>query len=343
MSTSPRPDESAQFTPAVKPSLHLEMAAHLGSWVGATKEACVSAVREEQALCYVAHYTRGVFDLGVDAFDETEAQSGTQPLVAGRDELKRLGRQLSSVTTQIARTLQNLRTGRLWRAALRTNVSSIFCDLVLPSQTIVAIVADTPGHPLVGPASPVRPGARATASDVVTALTRRLRENTVLSTSPELPKISFRTHPSRTSQRKVTVFVPRPAQKLIDACKTAVRHDGLQLVACWSHGAVTLMVDQLDHPLYAELFEQSQVHIRRRHYQGLSEQLGTLANRLNRSTATAPMCGRLDGMTLNVERGAIYCLRVGPGDYLIGITVQPNNVSSAQQMLSALAGEFSKA
>lgn len=335
MSTFPkRPDEVFE-----------EVADHLGPEFGDARQACFDTMVKSTALRYLAHYSRAVFDFGFDALGDPPPSPDALPGTTRRDELKRLGRQLGFTVTTLDRTLQEARTGRLIRTVVQTEEGAVFCDSVVPSENVVGLVVDRSAteHPVTPLA--LAPDLRA-ADRAVAELASTLRAQVRLpslnpggweSADPVEPLPSIGSEPA-----PFTTVLAAPGadtDRLLSACVRAVRPEDLHLVAYCSQGELPVMVDHLDHPSLSPFFTQIAVETRRRFYQGFSRELGAMAHRLNRTTSTA-LGGVLVRLVLDIEMGAIYYYRLGPGDYLVGVTIDQNRVSGADDRMAALALEL---
>jgi len=335
MSTFPRrPDE-----------LYVEVADHLGPEFGETRQACHDAMAKSTALRYLAHYSSAVFDFGLDALGDPPPAPDALPGTTRRDELKRLGRQLGFTVANLDRSLQEARTGRLIRTVVQTEDGAVFCDTVVPSENVVGLVVDRSAteHPEVPLAS--APDVRA-ADRAVAELASTLRAQVRLpSLNPGGWEAADLVEPIRSigsAPEPVTTVLAGPGEdtdRLVNACTRAASPEDLHLVAYCSQGELPVMVDHLDHPSLSPFFTQIAVETRRRFYQGFSRELGALAHRLNRTTSTA-LGGVLVRLVLDVEMGAIYFYRLGPGDYLVGVTIDQNRVSAADDRMAALALEL---
>jgi hypothetical protein len=335
MSTFPRRPEE----------LYEEVADHLGPEFGETRQACRDTMAKSTALRYLAHYSSAVFDFGLDALGDPPPPPDALPGTTRRDELKRLGRQLGSTITNLDRSLQEVRTGRLIRTVLQTEEGAVFCDSVVPSENVVGLVVDRSAteHPEVPLAS--APDVRA-ADQAVAELAGALRARVRLPSlnpggweSAELAEPLPSTGPGPAPCVTVLAGPGEETDRLVAACVRAARPDDLHVVAYCSQGELPVLVDHLDHPSLSPFFTQIAVETRRRFYQGFSRELGTLAHRLNRTTSTA-LGGVLVRLVLDVEMGAIFFYRLRPGDYLVGVTIDQNQVRGADDRMAALALEL---
>jgi hypothetical protein len=313
--------------------LHEEQAEHVGPEFDLAKRACRAAIAETPALHYLAHYSSGVFDFGVDALGDPPPAPDALPGGTRREELKRLGRHLTFQVATLDRALQEVRTGRLIRTVLHTEEGALFCDSVVPTEHVVGLVLDHAGAgPLFG-----HPAVDE-ADRAVAGLATRLRGQLSLgSLNPG----------GWESSADVTPLPVRDAvgahvtagEGPLTACLAAARPEDLHLVAHVVGGEVRAMVDCLGDPSLAPFFKQVTVEARRRFYHGFVQELGALTTKLNR--AVNPVVGGLMArLVLDVEMGAIYYYRLRAGEYLVGVTIDQARVRAADDRMSALVEEL---
>ncbi|MEU6152752.1 hypothetical protein ABZ816_22420 [Actinosynnema sp. NPDC047251] len=310
--------------------LYEEAAEHLGPEFDTTRHACRAAVVKSPALHYLAHYSSGVFDFGVDALAEPPTVPDALPGGTRRDELKRLGRHLTFQANALDRALQEVRTGRLIRTVLHTEEGALFCDSVVPAEHVVGLVLDHAGTgPLFG--HPAVDEADRAVAGLATVLRSELSLGSLNPGGWEtfgevvpLPGAGAR-------EPFVTAGEGALAQ-----CVEAARVDDLHVVAHVAGGDVLAMVDHLADPALGPYFKEVSVEARRRFYLGFLRELGEVATRLNR--AVRPVVGGLlVRAVLDVEMGAVYYYRLGPGEYVAGVTIDQSRVAEADDRMSSLA------
>jgi hypothetical protein len=313
--------------------LHEEQAEHVGPEFDLARQACGAAIRETPALHYLAHYSNGVFDFGIDALGDQPPPPDGLPGGTRREELKRLGRHLTFQVATLDRTLQEVRTGRVIRTVVHTEEGALFCDSVVPTEHVVGLVLDHTGTgPLFG-----HPAVDE-ADQAVAGLATRLRGQLSLG--------SLNPGGWESAEDVVALPVDEEAQPHVSvgdgplvSCVEAVRATDLHLVAHVVDAEVRAMVDCLGDPSLAPFFRQITVDARRRFYHGFVQELGALATKLNR--AVSPVVGGLvERLVLDVEMGAIYYYRLRAGEYLVGVTIDQARVRAADDRMSALAEEL---
>ncbi|MCE6994769.1 hypothetical protein LZG04_08105 [Saccharothrix sp. S26] len=313
--------------------LHEEQAEHVGPEFEPARQACREAVVDSPALHYLAHYSSGVFDFGVDVLGDPGPAPDALPGGTRREELKRLGRHLTFQVASLDRALQEVRTGRLIRTVLHTEEGALFCDSVVPTEHVVGLVLDHAGAgPLFG-----HPAVEE-ADRAVAGLATRLRAQLSLgSLNPGGWQSAAGVEPLPV-ERDVAAHVT-VGEGPLTACLAAVRAQDLHLVAHVVGGEVRAMVDCLGDPSLAPFFRQVAVDARRRFYHGFVQELGAVATRLNR--AVNPVVGGLMArLVLDVEMGAIYYYRLRAGEYLAGVTLDQSRVRAADDRMSALVDEL---
>ncbi|WP_367137561.1 hypothetical protein [Saccharothrix sp. HUAS TT1] len=313
--------------------LHEEQAEHVGPEFDLTRQACRDAVERSPALHYLAHYSSGVFDFGVDALGEPAAEPGALPGGSRREELKRLGRHLTFQVATLDRALQEVRTGRLIRTVLHTEEGALFCDSVVPTEHVVGLVLDHAGAgPLFG--HPAVDEADRAVAELATLLRRQLSLGSLNPGGWESAEPVAPLEVEQEAQPHVTA-----GDGPLTACLAAVRAQDLHLVAHVVAGEVRAMVDCLGDPSLAPFFKQITVDARRRFYQGFVQELGAVTTKLNR--AVNPVVGGLlERLVLDVEMGAIYYYRLRAGEYLVGVTIDQARVRAADDRMSELTVEL---
>ncbi|WP_433262773.1 hypothetical protein ACQPZF_30415 [Actinosynnema sp. CS-041913] len=310
--------------------LYEEEAEHLGPEFDTTRHACRAAIVKSPALHYLAHYSSGVFDFGVDALGDPPSPPDALPGGTRREELKRLGRHLTFQVTSLDRALQEARTGRLIRTVLHTEQGALFCDSVVPTEHVVGLVLDHAGAgPLFG--HPAVDEADRAIAELATGLRGELSLGSLNPGGWETFGAPQALPGAGPREPHVSA-----GEGALDACAEAVRAQDLHLVAHVAGGEVLAMVDHLADPSLGPFFKQVTVEARRRFYLGFVRELGGLATRLNR--AVRPVVGGLlVRAVLDVEMGAVYYYRLGPGEYVVGVTIDQAQVGEADDRMSALA------
>ncbi|MEU5692891.1 hypothetical protein [Actinosynnema sp. NPDC020468] len=327
MSTSPRRDaESGDVEP------HVEEARFLGEEFTETLEACVSAVRKTPALAHVSHYGEGLFNLSADRLG---------PDYRGREALRGLGRRLDSFVARVETRLLGARTGLLIRTVLHTASGSLQCNSVVPGQSVVGLSRGVPPPDLALSRTPEVLQADRELSALATALRKLVRQ---LSQNPggyesegETPSLTSLHPPLEPWSRTTSDELPAG---LARACLDAVRAEDLHYVAYCTTDGVGFEADQLAHPSLRSFFVGITVEARRNFYRVFSRELVDLARRFNQLNAGVGPEGPLLRLVLDVEQGAIYYYRLNPRAYLVGVTIDQEQVTNADHRLADLARPY---
>lgn len=326
MSTSQKPDPT-----------HVDRAGHLGGSFDHTITQARETFDADPALDYLAHYSSGVYDFGIDRLDEPAAEPDALP-TGHRAALARFGRSLSFTVNRLDRNLQEVRTGGLIRVVLHTDGGAAFCNTVVPKENLVGLVLDEPpaGHRLPH-VPPVRETDRA-----LSALATTLRGRVSLSSGNPGGWETVDQPVALSGDADGEPFVTIPAEPpaadgpVLDACRDAVRGADLQLVAYCPGGEVAYVADQFEHTSLGPFFTQITATARRKYYQDLSRELGPLAVALGR-TVRGLLGGSLLRMILDVEQGAVYYYRLRAGTYLVGVTLDQSMVAKTDDRMAELA------
>ena len=341
MSTSPRADGTV--TGASTPVPHVEAAEHVGDEFGDTIAALREAAASVAGLDYLAHYSSGVFNVGLDRLGDPPSPVDAPPGRTRREELRRLGRSLSLTSSGLDRTLRPARTGGLIRAVLQTERSAEFCNLVVPGEHVVGSVLDLgapPERPVALTRVEVVRAADIAMAQLATGLRRRISLSSANPGGWETAEITATPGNHDPGGPTVTMHGPldQRTERLVEACEGAVHAATLQFVAHCARGKVVFAVDRLGDRSLAGFFTQVTVAARRSFYLDLSHRLYSLANKFNKTT-TGVLGGVLRRIVLDVEQGAIYYYRLGTGDYLVGVTIDQAKVSRADDHMASLAAE----
>lgn len=310
---------------SLKPDPILDRAGHLGAAFDDTIASCRATVDADPDLAYLAHYSSGVYDFGIDRLGEPPEEP-----TGRRAALNRFGRTFAFTVNRLDRVLQEVRTGGLIRAVLHTSRGAAFCNSVVPKENLVGLVLDRkPANGLLR-MSAIRDTDQA-MSALATTLRRRLRLNSVNPGGWESVTEPAALPTAASTRPHVTFPAPAGAPDLAAALSPA----DLQLVSYCPDGEVACMADVLDDPSLGPFFTQITTTARRKFYCDFSRELGPLAVSLGRSVRDV-LGGSLLRMVLDVEQGAVYYYRVRAGTYLVGVTVDQSRVAVADDRMAAL-------
>jgi hypothetical protein len=313
---------------------------HKEPHVDTTWDDAVDTMREamhgDHLLCHLGHYTDGQVDVTVDALDS----SRTDHDECERAEYVRTGRRLSTFVSELERELLPLRTGSLIRVVLQAATGAVFCDSVVPDQHVIAFTrTDPPPEPVTwSEVAPVREADKRTAG-VATALRLRVSRQ-----AQNLGGWLTERLPDADADPAATPVAPPDAVRatgdvsgpVAEQCQKVVDPRDLHLVSWWVDDEPVFTFDVFGDPKVRRYFNESiTVAQRRRFYDALGGRLPAIVTQFGRMCRQA-LGGRLERAVLDVEQGAIYYLRVRPQQYLVGVTLNQNEVSPADDKIARL-------
>ncbi|MEU4517217.1 hypothetical protein AB0F52_00695 [Amycolatopsis sp. NPDC024027] len=324
-------------------AVHENHADHVGSEFDGERAAVTAAAEAEPALSFLAYYRRGVYDFGVDRIGDPDER-------ARRARVRLLGRQFCHLVSRLDHTLAEARTGGLIRVVLHGGNGAAFCDAVVPDAHLFGLVL-TPGADEQERTTLTERAAIRSADRSVAALATRLRATAHLpSANPggwETAGGNGRLAADGEGDETVTEIRHRGADNLPegelafarDSLRRYVRPQDLQFLAFCANSEPVLTFDRLADPVLAPYFQQITVSARRAFYHRLSREVGDVAARINR-TAEDVVGGLLHRLVLDVEQGAVYYYRLGACRYLMGVTLDQDEVSTADDRMAELARSF---
>jgi hypothetical protein len=284
---------------------------------------CRAAISGGRGLRYLAHYTNGVFDFAVHDLDP----------VPDDDPHERTGRHFSSETSELDRALRGVRSGQLIRVVLQTRDGAIYCCSVVPNEYLVGFALD---------AAQVRSADVATA-ELVTELRRLAGQGAqnpggwfaakpVGEDTGDFPVQRGSGDPRYENHDETTGFEP---------CRAAVSVADLHYVALWRNGAPSVVADHLEHRSVARFLGRVDADARRRRYREFGAQLPTIVGQLSRSVESV-LGIRTTRLTLDLEQGAIYYRRVRAGEFLVGVTLDQDQVAHTEDKIAELSGQLAR-
>lgn len=276
----------------------------------------------------IVRITSGVTDFAVDAFDELSYES--QRL---REACNKTARLVASVTTIQDGKLNDVRTGQLIRVVLHGDRGAVYCLSVVPGQFIVGFtVAASPDGAELSRVNQVH-----ATDEAISALVGRLRERMGLThQNPGSYQRRGETRSDRSLPPTIVGSRDRTELKLIEA---EVDPADLHLSALMAPGD-ELIVDQLNHPRLSRFFGLIGIEARRKFYGGFARDLPKTAGQLGRLVRTS-VGGSMVRLVLDVEQGAVYWYRLGAGRYLMGVTLDQEQVKAADDKMARLAHQLS--
>jgi hypothetical protein len=334
-------------TPARRPP-------HLWAEPAVAERETIEVWRDRMARQGAPHHlikcNRGVCEFEVDVLDDLEpkwqahgASSRRRPLYKATEQ------QLAFMMTALDRELSHAETGRLIRMVLHAETGALFAMAVTPLNYVLATVfgptASPPGEPplprvaLVRDADTFTSGLAEELRDMVGLLPANLGGSFSTVRQAEAPSTD---EPVPTADRHPASRRWGATMALVDRLSTLLDPQELIYLAVCQEGRVAGEADLFDH-LYVhharppnELPQQT-----RRFYRGLAEECGLYARQLGQIAGQA-VRGRLLRIVLDVEQGAIYHYRLGPSEYLVGVTLNQKRVSEADDELGEFVAEIQR-
>ncbi|MEV6871561.1 hypothetical protein [Amycolatopsis sp. NPDC051128] len=325
MSTSRTPDGTAVS--------HTVRASHANHAFEPTIRLCRETLHANP-LDYLAHYSDGLFDFSVDRLVPGEGGPG-------REDLQRVGQQLALRLTTVDRKLQEVRTGALIRTVLHTPSGAFFCDSVIPGQQVVGVIRDRSASRIVR--NPSDQEDVLAADQAVALLVTAVRGRISLpSLNPGGWDVPQSPEPAVTGEAIASVQqLGRLDERAVELFNEALAIEELHMVAHCRDGEATLIADLFGESVLAPFFLQSSVAHRRRFYRSFCSELQTTVSTLNRMVKTV-LGDLLVRVVLDVEQGAIYYYRLGARDYLVGVTLNQETQSRADERMARLALQFAQ-
>lgn len=299
---------------------------------------CRATLLDSTTLDFVAHYTDGLFDFSVDRLDEPPSEQDTLGGGTRRADLQRFGRSFGFTMTQLDERLAVVNSGRLIRVVLQTENGAAIVNSVVPMEHVIGFALDRV------PAHGVRPAfdAEVEAADRALALlAKQLRSLIALGSENPGGFETTSREPTPTAEPTREALVTHVGDdirgsRMAQLCTGAVRPADLHLVALYSAGEVRFLADCFDHESLGPFFTRTNPSARRAFYEGFGKELDALLPRFNRATRQV-LGGLLHRVVLDVEQGAIYCHRLRPGGYLVGVTLSQAQVHVADLRMAELA------
>jgi hypothetical protein len=216
-----------------------------------------------------------------------------------------------------------------------------YCDSVVPDQHVIAF--GRTGPPPDGLPWTAATGVR-TADELTSQLATDLRRR--VSRRSQNPGGWETAHDPDDDIDPSLVPIARPGSLretgdvtslLADQCRKFVDPRDLHHASWWVDDRPVFTMDVFEDTKVGRFFNEGiTVAQRRRYYDGLGRRLPALATQLGR-TCRRTLGGRLERLVLDVESGAIYYYRVRAGQYLVGVTLDQNEVYPADEKIARLA------
>jgi hypothetical protein len=312
---------------------------HKGPHVDTTWDDVVETLREamtgDHLLCHLGHYTDGQMDVAVDVLDGDPDHDECD-----RSEYVLTARRLSTFVSELERELLQVRTGSLVRVVLQAATGAVYCDSVVPDQHVIAFLRnEEQPEPVTWSEVPqVRQADRRTA-EVATSLRLRLTrqaQNLGGWLTERLPDADADPALVPVAPPGAVHFSGDVGGPVPEQCQKVVDPRDLHLVSLWVDDEPVFTVDVFEDPKVRRFFNESiSVAQRRRFYDALGGRLPSIVTQFGRMCRQS-LGGKLERAVLDVEQGAIFYLRVRPRQYLVGVTLNQNEVSPSDDKIARL-------
>ncbi|WP_131732741.1 hypothetical protein [Actinomadura formosensis] len=308
-------------------------------------------IRREGAPHHLAKYNRGVYEFAVDVLDDPALAAAAPDASADRrSRYQAAEQQLAFMMTALDRELGEAETGRLIRMVLHTEQGALFSIAVTPKNYVLGIVfgvaaAEEGGAPPSLPRVALVRDADVVVSELGNALRDRMglpRQNPGgwLTLSPE-PEDAGTDEPAAGTGRLSSPHRWGAESACTDRMAALLNPAELIYMALVRDGRVVEETDLWSHERVVETWlPEDDPESRRSYYRRLAGECGLYARQLGQIARLA-MRGRMLRIVLDVEQGAIYHYRLGPTEYLVGVTLNQKRVSQADEKIGDLAAELS--
>lgn len=327
---------------------HVTRAAHMPGEGGAAERRLREHVSKPSAPRWIGQVGNGILDLHVDLLHDPGDHEPRTPdeLAELRAECSRVARLLSMLCSEQDRRLEEVRTGRLIRVVLQTDEAAAFCLSVVPGQHVVGFQLGL---------SPTRPNAAVAPSDrvMVELVNKRRTDLGVPSQDPgglasRPTRQPVDDHDSDASPAARSAPSPmvtgeaagEPPDSLVatlrDRVLATVDPESLHWTELTRAGQPVFTIDQFGHPNMERHFELMTVEARRKFYGELATDAHSIVSRLGRAIHSV-LGGPMRSVVLDVEQGAIAIHRLGPQEYLLGVTLSQDHVQELEVSMATLA------
>lgn len=290
---------------------------------------------------YLAHFTGKIYDFGVDMLHElVPVPSRTRRLKA---TCRQNGRLLAAAVEDLDESLRGMMSGALIRTVVHSDRGAFSCADIMPGRHVVGVVLDQATE---GPLAvqPVVVACDRAVSDLVTGQRRRLSLGSQNPGGNDPDDADDDTRPRADGAPKVhtergvpsAAIPPHLVSQAELLCTQAIAPHDVHYLALCVDGTTALSVDCLDHDDVSRFFTQITVDGRRTFLREFTRTMPTVVARLTQ--ITAPVTGsRLMRLVLDVELGAIYYYRLSRDVFLIGVTLDQEQVAEADRKIADVA------
>ncbi len=293
-----------------------------------------AVVASTPELHYVSQFTYAAPDYTLNTLPEADR--------VREASIARLSRSLADNMVRLDDELSGARTGRLIRIFLVADGGAAYCTEVSAGRHLSAVSLLEPGPD----GSP--PFDTARRVDGVTAgLTNQLRRHLgqrPLDYGGWLARAEAGDAPAAVDCSAGGEPVPPRVEardsRVAEVCLAHVDCRRLHYVAVYRQGEEIASVDVMHHPELARfLYGDQTVDDRRRFYAHFGVRIGRYLNDLTLSAEPA-IGPSVRHVALDVERGAVFFHRLDPSTYLVGVSLDQDEIASAEQQIAELARDL---
>ncbi|TDD79858.1 hypothetical protein [Actinomadura rubrisoli] len=291
---------------------------------------------------HLAKHNDGVYEFALGVLDGPEQDQDPACHSESRQPLyQAAGEQMAFTMGALDARLDDARTGRLIRMVVHAQGAAMYTVAIVPSNYVLGIKF-TCGEAVAGGPPLPRIGKIRKADQYTCSLSDKLRKQLGLGTlNPGGWHTEDQWHPPPGDLPRLHRQGPDAA--VGDRLAAALHPRSLSYLARFRRGGMVAEADLLADPrvAYGRSPNITAEEVRL-YYRRLSGGFAEYARQLARAARDA-VRGRVLRIVLDVEQGAVYYYRLGPADYLIGVTIVQESVSQADdtmgELATALAGD----
>lgn len=297
---------------------------------------CEETVARTAAIRSLSHYSNGILDFAVLRADRAPLAGLTGSSGDDAQDESLPGSRLLLCAQDLGTALRPLSTGELMRTVLANGRSGLWGGRARPDEFLAAVTDVPDGVPAM--------------DEAMNRLVTRIRTE-VHHLSDELPGGDpYAGLSAGTTVQDVALHVdlgtaaasdPAHEQLLRDLWRTHVNTTDLHYAGYYRDWALVCVGDAFDSQELGPRFLSVSVHTRRTAYRDLPRILRGHLVRLTDALgliAPSPDDGAsVDRLVLDVQEGAVYIRWISPGVFVLGVTLDQQQVRTAELRLAVLA------
>jgi hypothetical protein len=283
---------------------------------------------------YVSQFTYAAANFTVDTLSDDDGPR--------EKAITLLTRVLADHMVRLDAELSDAQTGRLIRIFLVADGGAAHCTEVANGRHLAAVTLLEPDEPGDAPLDAAR-----RADNVIADLTNQLRRQ--MSQRPldyggwlAQAEIGDRPAPADCAPGSVPVAprVDARDDRVAEICLSHVDCRQLHYAAVYRQSEEIASVDVLHHPALERFnYSDDSVDERRRFYAHFGRRIGRYLNDL--TISAEPAIGpSVRHIVLDVERGAVFFHRLDASTYVVGVSLDQDEVATAELQIAALAQDL---